>query len=91
MPQLQDETYVSFLERNKRIAVHRVKVFMDIEGRPIRISDKNQESHSLLQRSRVGINRDKTQVLLFTGQIFFLYEKNGNVLKEIGRCAMWIS
>lgn len=90
MPQLQDETYVSFLERNRRIAVHRVKAFMDIEGRPIRVSDQNQNDHSLWQRSRAGFNRDKTQVLLFTGQIFFLYEKKGNELKEIGRCAMWI-
>ena len=91
MPQLQDETYSSFLERNRRIAVHEVKTFKDVDGVPIRILDKKPDGHSLGRRSRAGFNRDKTQVLIFTGQLFFLYEKKGNEMKEIGRCAMWIS
>lgn len=90
MPQLHDETYTSFLERNNRIAVHRIKTFTCADGSAIRVSEGKEDGNSLGRFSRVGFNHDKTQVLLFTGQIFFLYEKNDRELKEIGRCAMWI-
>lgn len=90
IPQLQYETYASFLERNNRIAVHRIKTLTCADGSTVRISEGKEDGNSLGRFSRAGFNYDKTQVLLFTGQIFFLYEKNGNELKEIGRCAMWI-
>ena len=91
MPQLQDETYASFLERNKRIAVHRVKTFKNADGVTIRVSEQKQDGHSMRRYSRAGFNRDKTQVLIFTGQLFFLYEKKGNDMTEVARCVMWIS
>jgi hypothetical protein len=91
MPQLQDETYASFLERNKRIAVHRVKTFKNADGVPIRVLDQKQDDHSMERHSRAGFNRDKTQVLIFTGELFYLYEKKGNDMTEVARCLMWIS
>ena len=91
MPQLQDETYASFLERNNHIAVHKVKRFADVDGNPVRVSNKKEGGHSLGRYSRAGFNRDKTQVLLFNGQVFYLYEKKGNQMRETGRCVMWIS
>jgi len=68
-----------------------VKTFKDADGQLIRVSDKKQDEDSLTQYSRAGFNREKTQVLIFNGQAFLLYEKTKGAMNEIARCEMWIS
>ncbi len=91
MPTLKDETYSSFLERNNRIAVHRIKQFKDGRGRFVQVVEKEKNRHSASQYSRAGFSKDKKQVLVFNGQLFLLYHREGDTLKEVGRCVMWIS
>jgi hypothetical protein len=91
MPNLKDETYASFLDRNKCIAVHNIKQFKDANGRLVQVVDKMKKEQSPSQFSRAGFSKDGSQVLIFNRQVFLLYQKVGGELTETGRCVMWVS
>jgi hypothetical protein len=91
MPNLKDETYASFLDRNTCIAVHNIKQFKDAKGRLVQVVDKRKKEQSPSQFSRAGFSKDGSQVLIFNRQVFLLYQKAGGELTETGRCVMWVS
>lgn len=91
MPKLKPETYQSFITRNDRIAAHCIKKFKNADGGTVRIIQSRKKTRSAARYARIGTDKDKTQILVFNGQVFFLYKKEGDFLVEIGRCVMWIS
>ena len=91
IPSLLEETYTSFLHRNQHIAVHHVKEFKDANGRPVRVTQKATTAQSASQFSRIGFSNDRTQILIFNGEIYLLYRKNDNGLELIGKYVRWIS
>ena len=91
IPPLLEETFTSFLDRNQHIAVHRVKEFKDANGRLIRVTPKRIGAESPSCYSRIGFSSDRTQILIFNGQLYLLYLKNDNGLELIGKYVRWIS
>ena len=91
IPSLMEDTFTSFLYRNQQIAVHRVKQFKDANGRIIRVTQKRTSEKSPSCYSRIGFSNDRTQILIFNGQLYLLYRKNDNGLELIGKYARWIS
>jgi hypothetical protein len=93
LPKLQKDTFDSFLDRNKTIAVHQRRSFSARNGSNVRIAGPGSRNVMPWMYARAGFNTDRNQALIYRGTgcgSFSLWEKKDGKWTNVQFLTTWI-